>query len=57
MRNKIFSAADAVAMIRSGDTVAISGFVGIGTPNAVICALEERFLETGEPRNLTLVFA
>ncbi|MDX0116804.1 acyl CoA:acetate/3-ketoacid CoA transferase [Sinorhizobium meliloti] len=57
MRDKIISAADAVAMIRSGDTVATSGFVGIGTPNAVICALDKRFLETGEPRNLTLVFA
>ncbi|WP_027993897.1 acyl CoA:acetate/3-ketoacid CoA transferase [Sinorhizobium meliloti] len=57
MRDKIVSAADAVAMIRSGDTVATSGFVGIGTPNAVICAIEKRFLETGEPRNLRLVFA
>nr|WP_172682377.1 CoA-transferase [Sinorhizobium meliloti] len=57
MRDKIISAAEAVAMIRSGDTVATSGFVGIGTPNAVICALEKRFLGTGEPRNLTLVFA
>ncbi|MQX77593.1 acyl CoA:acetate/3-ketoacid CoA transferase [Sinorhizobium medicae] len=57
MRNKIISAADAVAMIRPGDTVATSGFVGIGTPNAVICAIEKRFLELGEPRNLTLVFA
>lgn len=57
MRDKIISAADAVAMIRPGDTVATSGFVGIGTPNAVICALEKRFLETGEPRNLSLVFA
>ncbi|MBY5325588.1 acyl CoA:acetate/3-ketoacid CoA transferase [Rhizobium leguminosarum] len=54
---KIVSGAEAVAMIRSGDTVAFSGFVGIGTPEAVICALEKRFLETGEPSNLTLVFA
>ncbi|WP_324765586.1 CoA-transferase (plasmid) [Sinorhizobium meliloti] len=57
MQSKIVSAADAVEMIRSGDTVAPSGFVGIGTPNAVICAIEKRFLETGEPRNLSLVFA
>ncbi|MBY3102834.1 acyl CoA:acetate/3-ketoacid CoA transferase [Rhizobium laguerreae] len=54
---KIVSGAEAVAMIRSGDTVAFSGFVGIGTPEAVIWALEKRFLETGEPSNLTLVFA
>ena len=39
MRNKIVSAAEAVAIIRSGDTVASSGFVGVGTPDGVICAL------------------
>ncbi|MBY3178856.1 acyl CoA:acetate/3-ketoacid CoA transferase [Rhizobium leguminosarum] len=54
---KIVSAAEAVAIICPGDTVAFSGFVGIGTPEAVICALEKRFLESGEPSNLTLVFA
>jgi len=43
MQNKITSAADAV---RDGDTVLISGFVGIGTPDELIIALEKRFLET-----------
>ena len=33
MRNKIVDAAEAVAIIRSGDTVASSGFVGVGTPD------------------------
>jgi len=57
MRNKIVDAAEAVAIIRSGDTVASSGFVGVGTPDEIIRALERRFVETGEPRDLTLVFA
>jgi len=57
MRDKIVSARDAVAIIRSGDTIASSGFVGVGTPDAVISAIETRFLETGEPRDLSLVFA
>jgi acyl CoA:acetate/3-ketoacid CoA transferase alpha subunit len=57
MRNKIVDAAEAVAIIRSGDTVASSGFVGVGTPDEIIRALERRFIETGEPRDLTLVFA
>src|SRR6476620_10078199 len=57
MRNKIVDAEEAVAIIRSSDTVASSGFVGVGTPDEIIRALERRFLETGEPRDLSLVFA
>ncbi|WP_259666202.1 CoA-transferase [Rhizobium lentis] len=57
MRNKFVSAAEAVAIVRSGDRADFSGFGGIGTPEAVICAVEKRFLETGEPSNLTFVFA
>ena len=56
-RNKIVDAAEAVAIIRSGDTVASSGFVGVGTPDEIIKALELRFVQTGEPRDLSLVFA
>lgn len=57
MKNKIVSAAEAVAIIRDGDTIACSGFVGSGTPDELIVALEQRFVETGSPRDLTLVFA
>ncbi len=57
MKNKIVGVAEAVAIIRDGDTVACSGFVGSGTPEALIAALEQRFLATGAPKDLTLVFA
>jgi propionate CoA-transferase len=57
MHNKVVAADDAVSIIRDGDTVCISGFVGVGTPDELIIALERRFLETGHPRNLTLLFA
>ncbi len=57
MRNKVVSADEAVALIRDGDTLANSGFVGNGTPDELLAALERRFLDTGSPRNLTLVFA
>ena len=57
MKNKIVSAASALAIVHDGDTVAFSGFVGTGTPDELIVALEKRFLETGHPRDLTLVFA
>ncbi|HEU4411613.1 MAG TPA: acyl CoA:acetate/3-ketoacid CoA transferase [Polyangiaceae bacterium] len=57
MKNKVVSADEAVALIRSGDTLANSGFVGNGTPDELLAALERRFRATGAPRDLTLVFA
>ena len=42
---KIVSARDAVQLVRHGDTVATGGFVGIGFPEGIAIALEERFLE------------
>ena len=57
LQNKIVSADEAIAVIRDGDTVVIQGFVGIGVPDELILALERRFLTTGHPRGLTLLFA
>jgi propionate CoA-transferase len=57
MHNKVTSAADAVAVIQNGDTLCTSGFVDIGVPDGLLKALEKRYLETAEPRDLTLVFA
>src|SRR5262249_13371412 len=54
---KIIPVEDAVALIRDGDVVASSGYGGNGTPEALFVALERRFLESGAPRNLTLVWA
>jgi propionate CoA-transferase len=57
LKNKIVSADEAIAIIRDGDTMCVSGFVGIGTPDELILALERRFLKEHHPENLTLVFA
>ncbi|HBS49860.1 MAG TPA: acyl CoA:acetate/3-ketoacid CoA transferase [Rhodobacteraceae bacterium] len=57
MRNKIVSATDAAALVKDGDTLTTSGFVGIGVPDALLAAIEARFVETGHPRDLSLVFA
>ncbi|WP_323765757.1 acyl CoA:acetate/3-ketoacid CoA transferase [Marinovum sp.] len=57
MRNKIVSPAEAAALIKDGDTLTTSGFVGIGVPDELLAAVEARFLETGHPRDLGLVFA
>lgn len=54
---KLVSAAEAVRLIHDGDTVATGGFVGIGFAENLAVALERRFLETGTPRGLTLVYA
>src|SRR5215831_16194716 len=57
LKNKIVSAGEAIAIIRDGDTLCVSGFVGIGTPDELILALERRFLKERHPRDLTLMFA
>lgn len=56
-KGKVVSADEAVRVIRDGDTVATGGFVGIGFAEEIAVALERRFLETREPRDLTLVYA
>ena len=56
-KGKIVSAEEAVRVIRDGDTVATSGFVGAGFAEEIASQLEQTFLATGKPRNLTLVYA
>jgi propionate CoA-transferase len=57
MKNKVVTADEAIAIIRDGDTLANTGFVGDGAPEELLAALERRFLQTGRPRNLTILFA
>src|SRR5260370_10208357 len=56
-RNKIIAVDEAVRVILNNDTVAISGFGGTGVPEEVAMAIETRFLTTGVPRDLTLIYA
>jgi propionate CoA-transferase len=63
---KIVSAAEAVRLIREGDTIATGGFVGIGFAEEIAVALEALHFSPEEqlqvptvpkPRSLTLVYA
>ncbi len=57
LREKLCSAEQAILLIKNGDSIVSGGFVGAGHPEALTGELERRFLETGTPRNLTLVYA
>ncbi|SLM29845.1 Propionate CoA-transferase [Desulfamplus magnetovallimortis] len=56
-KSKIVSSQEAVQLIRSGDTVATGGFVGIGFPEELAIALENYYKNSGNPKNLTLLYA
>ena len=65
-RGKVVGAREAVSLIRTGDTLATSGFVGTGFAEDIACALEALYLALeddpsasglAKPRDLTLVYA
>lgn len=56
MVGKVMSASDAIEIIHSGDTIASNGYAGCGTPEQLLKALGDRFVETGGPRDLTLMY-
>ena len=57
MVDKVVSLEEAIAVIADNDTICIAGFVGIGTPEALLRGLEKRFLTQQSPRDLSLLFA
>ena len=54
---KVIPVEDAVSVLQDGDVLATSGYGGHGMPEQLLVALRERFLETGRPRDLTLIHA
>jgi len=56
-KGKVVTGEQAAAIVRDGDVVTTSGFVGTGVAEDIIIYLEERFKKEGHPLNLTLVYA
>jgi acyl CoA:acetate/3-ketoacid CoA transferase alpha subunit len=54
---KVISSQEAAGLVRDGWTVSTSGFTGSGHPEGLTGALENRFLESGKPRDVTLIYA
>ena len=54
---KLITAEQAIEKINNGDTLVTGGFVGTGVAEHLMVALENRFNEQNEPKNLTLVYA
>ncbi len=53
---EIISLQDAVSKIKDGDTLASSGFVGSAVPEYLLEGVEQAFLNSGHPQNLTAVW-
>jgi Acyl CoA:acetate/3-ketoacid CoA transferase len=56
MSVKFLSAFEAVKQINSNSVIATDGFIGGAFPEELALELENRYLETGEPKDLTLVY-
>ena len=54
---KFITPQEAAALLKDGDTITTSGFVASCIPEALNKAVEQRFLETGHPRDLTYIYA
>jgi propionate CoA-transferase len=54
---KIVTAEEAAALIQDRWMVTIAGFGHCGVPEALLAALERRFLNHGSPRRLSMMFA
>jgi propionate CoA-transferase len=53
--SKQVTAQEAVQLVQSGDTVVVAGLISLAVPETVLCALGQRFRESGAPRDLTLL--
>ncbi len=55
LKTNFINAADSVSMIKDGDTICTIGMTLISASESILKEIEKSFLETGHPRNLTLL--
>lgn len=55
MSIQFITAAEAASLIPDESTVAVDGFIGFALPDDILGEIENRFLEEGHPKNLSVV--
>ena len=55
--SKIISATEAAKLVKDGATIFSSGFLGSGVAEEILTALENRFIETQHPKDMTVLFS
>lgn len=55
--SKIKTAKEVAALIENSKVYCVEGFVGAGQADEVLKAIEDRFMETGEPKDMTLIYS
>ena len=55
MLDRSITPEDAANLIMDGDTLVVGGNGGTGVPESILEAIEKRFLDTNQPKDLTLV--
>lgn len=55
--NKLMASKEAVDLVKDGMTFSFSGFVACALPEELLIRLEQRYIETGSPRDLFVFYA
>lgn len=54
--SKVITPQQAAELVKDGDRLVLLGFIGMAHPQEITYAIEDRFLKTGHPRDVDLLF-